>query len=107
MKIKKEHDGEVTNDNLDLNGEGQCDGTVVEYIHNANDSGEKNNHCEENNRDEENKDDQKSDENKHFKIPLSPLECFFLLGIPKNTYLTKEILNWAYRKTMKQAPRQS
>ncbi len=76
------------------------DGAVVEYIHNSNDSGEENKHCDENNSDEENQDDKTSVENDHFEIPLSPLDCYFLLGIPSNTYLTKEILNWAYCKAM-------
>ena len=76
------------------------DGAVVEYIHNSNDSGEENKHCDENNSDEENQDDKTSVENDHFEIPLSPLDCYFLLGIPSNTYLTKEILNQAYPKAM-------
>ncbi len=94
MKIKKVYDGEVAVDNVDLNGEVQSDGAVVEYIHNGNDSGQKSNSGEEN---------QKSNEKKHFEKEFLILDCFFILGIPKNTYLTQEILNQAYRKAMQQA----
>ncbi len=48
MKIKKGNVGEVPVDSVDLNGEVQSDGAVVEYIHNGNDSGEKSNSGEEN-----------------------------------------------------------
>ncbi len=77
MKKKKVNDGEVAVDNIDLNGEVQSDGAVVEYIHNGNDSGGKSNSGE------ENQDVQKLDKNKRFKKPFPLLDCFFILGIPK------------------------
>ncbi len=79
------------------------DGAVVEYIHNSNDSGEENEHCDENNNDEENQDDNTSDENNVFEIPLSEIDCYFILGLKCGITLTKEILYRAYRKAMKLA----
>ena len=91
---KNLYDGEVAVDNSDFNGEVQNQQEVVEYIHNGNDSGQKSNSGEEN---------QKSNEKKYFEKEFSILDCFFILGIPKNASLTEAMLNQAYRKAMQQA----
>ncbi len=122
--VQDDHNGEVDSGDITKNHNGVSDGevgvgsgeslgrifdhgigagAVVEYIHNSNDSGEENKHLDENISDEENQDDNSSVENNHYEIPLSELDCYFLLGLPCDIRLTKEIINRAYRKAMKLA----